>query len=123
MVFIGLLLWVAFLFAATVLFGIIWAVSKIALWLIDLKSLPAGRQSPLNPRSKPTVSQHPNVPAAPSPRNVPQAPDRPPAEVNAASDIWPKWTAAYKRYVDQEKSLWQEQFDALTSHKTLPDSP
>jgi hypothetical protein len=41
----------------------------------------------------------------------------------AIPDIWPKWTASYKRYVDQEKSLWQEQFDALTSHKTLPDSP
>jgi hypothetical protein len=123
MVFIGLLLWVAFLFAATVLFGIIWAVSKTALWLIDLKFLPAGRQSPLNPPSKPPVRQQPNVPPAPAARSVSQVPARPPAEANPVSDIWPKWTASYKRYVDQEKSLWQEQFDALTSHKTLPDSP
>lgn len=123
MVFIGLLLWVAFLFAATVLFGIIWAVSKTALWLVDLKFLPAERQSPLIPRSKPPVRQNPNVPLAPSPPSVPQAPDRPVAEAHTASDIWPKWTVSYKRYVDQEKSLWQEQFDALTSHKTLPDSP
>ena len=123
MVFIGLLLWVAFLFAATVLFGIIWAVSKIALWLIDLKFLPAGRQSTLYPPSKPPVRQQPNVPQEPPARSVAPVPARPHAEVNAASDIWPKWTASYRRYVDQEKSLWQEQFDALTSHKTLPDSP
>jgi hypothetical protein len=123
MVFIGLLLWVAFLFAATVLFGIIWAVSKSALWLIDLKVLPAGRQRPLNPPSKPHVRQGPNVPQVPPARSAARVPARPAAEANPVSDIWPKWTASYRRYVDQEKSLWQEQFDALTSHKTLPDSP
>jgi hypothetical protein len=123
MVFIGLLLWAAFLFAATVLFGIIWAVSKTALWLIDLKVLPAQWQRPLNPPSKPPVRQRPNVPQALPARSAARVANVTAAEVNAASDIWPKWTASYRRYVDQEKSLWQEQFDALNSQKSLPDSP
>ncbi|WP_142057667.1 hypothetical protein [Pseudarthrobacter sp. B4EP4b] len=113
MVFIGLLLWVVFLFAAMVLFGIIWTVSKIVLWLMDLKPLPSGPINRLNAPSQPPVRQRPNVPHAPVQRSVAQVPDRPAADTHAGTDIWPKWTASYRRYVDQEKSLWQEQFDSL----------
>ncbi|MDQ0924497.1 hypothetical protein QF038_003005 [Pseudarthrobacter sp. W1I19] len=117
MVFIGLLLWFAFLFAAMVLFGIIWAVSKIALWLIDLKPLPSGPTTRLTAPVNPPVRQRPNVPQVPRPRSVARVPDRPAADTPAASDIWPKWTASYRQYVNQEKSLWQEQFDSLNSRE------
>lgn len=113
MVFIGLLLWIAFLFVAMVLFGIIWTVSKIVLWLMDLKPLLSGPINRLNAPSRPPVRQRPNMPQVPAPRIIAQAPGRPTAETQAASDIWPKWTASYRQYVNQEKSLWQEQFDAL----------
>ncbi|WP_170850709.1 hypothetical protein [Arthrobacter sp. OV608] len=53
------------------------------------------------------------MPQVPAPRIIAQAPGRPTAETHGASDIWPKWTASYRQYVNQEKSLWQEQFDAL----------
>lgn len=39
------------------------------------------------------------------------------APAPASSDIWPKWTPAHRRYVDEELALWQEQFDALSSSK------
>jgi len=38
----------------------------------------------------------------------------------AASEIWPKWTPARRRSVDEELTLWQEQFDALSSHRQAP---
>ncbi|WP_455833605.1 hypothetical protein [Pseudarthrobacter siccitolerans] len=95
----------------------------MALWLMDVVPRLTAPNSGLKPPQNPAIRLTPNVPPAPSPRSVPRAPDRPVAEAHTASDIWPKWTASYRRYVDQEKSLWQEQFDALTSHKTLPDSP
>jgi hypothetical protein len=121
MVFIGLLLWIAFLFVAMVFCGVIWAGCKVALWLMDIVPRLSTPNAGLKPPRNPAIRLTPNVPPVPSPRTVPQVPDRPAAEAHAVSDIWPKWTASYKRYVDQEKSLWQEQFDSLNGHKPLPE--
>ncbi|WP_181365116.1 hypothetical protein [Arthrobacter sp. HMWF013] len=40
-----------------------------------------------------------------------------PPQTLSPSDIWPKWTPAHRRYVDEELALWQEQFDALSSRR------
>lgn len=93
---IGLLLWIAFLLAALLLCCIIWVLCKQILWLMKLKPGLTGR--------KPAVS---------SKRNEPRVPAR--AEPQIASDIWPKWTASRRRYMDGELSFWQKQFDALNS--------
>ncbi len=95
---IGLLLYIAFLLVAFVLSGIIWGLCSLILWLMELK--------PRSTRRKPPASSR---------RNVPPVRDR--AEAQVASDIWPKWTASHRRYMDHELSLWQEQFDALSSRE------
>lgn len=102
---LGWLAYVGFLLGALVLVGIIWVLCNLVLWIMDLKPLLArrklvARKPAASPRPKPIV-----------------APVRAWAEAHVASDIWPKWTAARRQYMDRELSLWQEQFDALDSRK------
>jgi hypothetical protein len=96
---IGLLLWIAFLFAVMVLAGIVWAVCNSALWLMELKVR-------LSRPKAPVVSKRQNVPRVPHPIEAAREPE-----------IWPKWNAAHRQSVDRELSVWQEQFDALTSRR------
>ncbi|MBT2596271.1 hypothetical protein [Arthrobacter sp. ISL-72] len=95
---IGLLLWIAALFAGLVLASILWFLCQSMLWLLDLKDLLTRRKN-----------------AAASRRKVPPA--HKPAARELTSDMMPKWTAAHRRYVDGQLSHWQEQFDALNSRK------
>lgn len=112
---IGLLLWISFLLAVMVLCGIVWAVSTVALWLMDPKPrLNKRKGRPNAPPPKPAVGP---APAVGTTRSAPGVPKRPAAEAQVASEIWPKWNVSHRRDVDREKSLWQEQFDALNSRK------
>lgn len=38
-----------------------------------------------------------------------------PVPAQATSDIWPKWSASHRRYMDDDLTHWQEEFDALDS--------
>ncbi|WP_236557474.1 hypothetical protein [Arthrobacter sp. 9AX] len=111
------MLWFAFLFVAMVLCGTIWVIVNVALWLLGVASL-------LNKRGgRPLASRRPagypqlSAPQGPFVRSTRPVPDRPAAEASAAFDMWPKWTASYRRYVAQEKLLWQEQFDSLDTQE------
>ncbi|WP_457966127.1 hypothetical protein M1E17_06045 [Arthrobacter sp. D1-29] len=111
----GWLLYVAFLLGVLVLACIVWCVCKLALWLMDLPRL-TGPTPAVGPRPKvPPVPRKPKAAPLPQRAKVPQVPRRAAAEVT--SDIWPKWTAARRQYMDRELSLWQEQFDALSSRE------
>ncbi len=92
---LGWLAYVGFLLDALVLAGIIWVLCNLVLWLLDLK--------PRLTRRKPAARK----PAAtPSPRPRPKvSPVRDPAEAKVTSEIWPKWTAARRQYMDRELSL------------------
>ncbi|MDQ0757282.1 hypothetical protein QFZ61_003269 [Arthrobacter sp. B3I4] len=108
---IGILLLIAFLFAAFVFCGILWTLFRLALSLAGIPPRLAGGKSPPAaalgaPWSGPQVRR-------PVPSIRPSAP--PPTGVTAESTMWPKWNAAHRSYTDREKSLWQEQFDALNS--------
>jgi len=109
---LGWLAYVGFLLGALVLVGTIWVLCSVVTWLMDLKPRLA-RQNPVAP--KPVARKSPATPS-PRPRPTPvAAPVRDRPEAHAASDIWPKWTAARRQYMDRELSLWQEQFDALNA--------
>lgn len=54
------------LFAAMVLFGIIWTAGKLILWAMDLKPLPAGPGTRPKALSRPAVGSGRNVQRAPS---------------------------------------------------------
>lgn len=114
---IGLLLWIAFLLAVLVLASILWALSSLAFWILGLKPRPSQKKVTSARRDPPRV-QRPVPDPAPT-RAAPPVRDRAPrpAPAPASSDIWPKWTPAHRRYVDEELALWQEQFDALNSSK------
>jgi hypothetical protein len=111
---LGWLAYVGFLLGALVLAGIIWVVCNVVVWLLEL--------NPRLARGKPVVQKpavrKPVPRPSPSPRPTPKvAPVRDRTEAHVASDIWPKWTAARRQYMDRELSDWQEQFDALSSRK------
>jgi hypothetical protein len=114
---IGLLLWIAFLLVVLVLASILWALSSLVLWITGLKPRPS-QEIVASARWDPPQAQR-RLPDRAPPRAAPPVRDRAPwpAQAPAPSDIWPKWTPAYRRYVDQELALWQEQFDALNSRK------
>lgn len=112
---IGLLLWIAVLFAAMVLCGIIWTGCKLILWAMDLRPLLAGPGTRPKALTRPAVGSIRLVARAPSPPKVPRVQDRPPAQAQPASGIWPKWSPSHRLYKARELSLWQEQFDALDS--------
>ena len=113
----GFLLYIALLLAVLVLAGIVWALSHLGLWILGLRPRPSQKKVASVRPAPPQVRRR--VPAPAPPRAVPQVQARAPraAEVPAPSDIWPKWTPAHRRYVDQELALWQEQFDALNSRR------
>lgn len=109
---LGWLAYVGFLLGALVLAGIIWVLCNLVLWIMDLKprltrqSLVASKPAALKPAAVPRPKPTPTV-----------APVRDRAEPHVTSDIWPKWTAARRQYMNRELSLWQEQFDALDAPK------
>ena len=106
----GLLLWIGVLLVAMILSGIVWAVCGVMLVLTGLTRGITG--------TKPRPGAPPKAAAGPT-TNCRRAPERAAAAVQyeseAASDIWPKWDASHRRYMERELSLWQEQFDALNS--------
>lgn len=105
---IGLLLWISFLLVVLVLSVTFWVLCKLILWLMGPK--------PRLTEGNTSVSSKRNIPRVPVPvRNKPPVPVR--GESSIGSDIWPKWTASRRQYVDRELSLWQEQFDALDFRK------
>ena len=114
---IGLLLYIAFLIAVLVLASIVWALSSLGLWIVGLKPRPSQRKVASVRQPPPPVRRR--VPDPAQPWAAPQVQARAPraAEVPPSSEIWPKWTPAHRRYVDQELALWQEQFDALNSRR------
>ncbi|WP_248762095.1 hypothetical protein [Pseudarthrobacter sp. SSS035] len=122
---IGLLLWIAFLFAVLVVSGILWVFCQLVLGILTLIERPRQKKVTGTRRTPPRLQRPAPAPARPraaSPAALPvrhtaPRPARAPAPAPASSDIWPKWTPAYRRYVDQELTLWQEQFDALNSRK------
>lgn len=106
---LGWLAYVGFLLGALVLASIIWVLCNLVLWIMDLK--------PRLTRRKPAA---PKPVASPRPKPKPKpkvAPVSARTEAPVSSDIWPKWTAARRQYMDRELSLWQEQFDALDAPK------
>lgn len=112
---IGILLWIAVLFAAMVLFGIIWTAGKLILWAMDLKPLPAGPGTRPKALARPAVGSGRSVQRAPFPPVVARVQDRPRAQAQPESGVWPKWSPSHRLYKARELSLWQEQFDALDS--------
>ncbi|MDR6415535.1 hypothetical protein [Pseudarthrobacter sulfonivorans] len=114
---IGLLLWIAFLLAVMVLSGAAWTLSRLGLWMVELLAGP-DQQKVASVRGTPPQVQR-RVAHPTPPRSAPPVRDREPhpAQAPASSEIWPKWTPAHRRYVDEELTLWQEQFDALISHR------
>lgn len=101
---IGLVLWIAFLIVAFVLFATIWGLSNVILRLLGLKPRLTGPQAAASPRR--------NQPPVPVPVQA--------GPLQVEPDIWPKWTPSRRLYVDREMALWQQQFDALALHQ--PDA-
>ena len=124
---IGLLLWIGFLFAVLVLCGIVWVFCQLVSGILYVIAPPKQKKiasvRPVPPRVQPRGPDRASLRATPRavPRPAPpvrNVASRPPqAQAPAPSDIWPKWTPAHRRYVDEELALWQEQFDALSSRR------
>lgn len=112
---IGILLWIAVLFAAMVLCGIIWTGCKLILWAMDLKPLPARPGARPKALARPAVGSGRSVQRAPFPPVVARVQDRPRAQAQPEPGVWPKWSPSHRLYKARELSLWQEQFDALDS--------
>ena len=122
---IGLLLWIAFLFAIVVLCGVAWVLGSSVLGVLELAGRHGKRSrqavgrprrqtppAPVNsrPRTAPSPTRHtPSTAAAAAP------PAQSHSHSHSQSDIWPKWTPSHRLYKDYELALWQEQFDALNS--------
>ena len=100
---IGLLLWIAFLLACAVLCSVIWVLGRVVLFFMDLKVWHDRRRTPVASKARASAPQSPQVPRRP--------------EAQPSPEIWPKWNAAHRRYVDRDLSAWQEQFDALNWRK------
>lgn len=100
---IGLLLWIAFLFAVLVLCGVAWVLGSSVTGVLEL----AGRY---RRRSQQAVG--------PPPRPAPPAPAK--SRTSDSSNIWPKWTPSHRLYKNYELALWQEQFDALNGREERP---
>ena len=114
---IGILLWVGVLFAVMVLCGVVWLFCQTMLGITAFVSA-LTRPNRLAPPSSRTIRPAPK-PVAP-PRNVPPTPKPPvqkPAATEVMPDLIPKWTAAHRRYVNQDLADWQKQFDSLNSRR------
>jgi len=114
---IGFLVYIAVLLAVMVLTAILWALSSLALWITGLKPRPSQKNVASARRDPPRVQRPVPAQAPPRAATPVRDPALRPAQAPAPSDIWPKWTPAHRRYVDEELALWQEQFDALNSSK------
>ncbi|GAB5080796.1 hypothetical protein [Arthrobacter sp. AD-310] len=119
---IGLLLWIAFLFAVVVLCGVAWVLGSSVLGVLELVGRHGKRSRQAvgrPPRQAPPapVNSRPRTAPSPTRRTPSTAATAPPAQShsNSQSDIWPKWTPSHRLYKDYELALWQEQFDALNS--------
>lgn len=113
----GFLLYIGFLLALLVLAGAVWALSNLGLGITTLIQRAGQKNVARSGRKQPQVRRP--VPNRAPPRAAPPVQDRAPqpAQTPAPSDIWPKWAPSRRRYVDDELARWQEQFDALNSHK------
>jgi hypothetical protein len=109
------MLWIAFLFVVMVLAGVVWALSKLGLGILSFIQRPDQEQGAAVRRTPPHVQRL--LPRQAPPQALAPVRDRTPRPVQAPpqAEIWPKWTPAHRRYVDEELALWQEQFDALNS--------
>ena len=119
---IGLLLWIAFLFAIVVLCGVAWVLGSSVLGVLELagRRRKRSRQAVARPRRQAPpapVNSRPRTATSPTRRTPSAAAAAPPAQSHShsQSDIWPKWTPSHRLYKDYELALWQEQFDALNS--------
>jgi hypothetical protein len=113
----GILLWVGFLLALAVLFGVIWVVGHTIIGIVSLVGLAtrpkavAGPNRNVRPAPRPIAPPRNATPARKPHAPKPPAPKLPAPELTP--DIMPKWNAAHRRYVDRSLADWQEQFDAL----------
>ncbi|TLM86027.1 hypothetical protein [Pseudarthrobacter sp. NamE5] len=119
---IGLLLWIVCLAGVVLICGASWALGKTVWWFLDLPDkLDKQHSKAFRPRTAPPPSLRPQPHKAPVPGRPPPPPKAPPSPVQPgpydSSDIWPKWTPAYRLYKDRELAIWQEQFDALNSRE------
>ena len=119
----GYLAWIAFLLAVLVLAGIVWSLCHLVLGIDYLIRGPGPQKGKVAVKHTPPPVQRRVTDPAPlreaPPRAAPPVRDREPhpAQTLASSEIWPKWTPAHRRYVDEEMTLWQEQFDALSARQ------
>ncbi|PNI09410.1 hypothetical protein CXX84_03855 [Arthrobacter sp. AFG7.2] len=114
---IGLLLWIDVLLGALVLAGILWAAFGLIVGLANFAHLLIGGKSRPSVERKTATGPKRIVPRAPPPPQVTRAPGLAESGSKVASEIWPKWNTSHRRYVEGEKSHWQEQFDALNSRE------
>ncbi|MCD5341420.1 SoxR reducing system RseC family protein [Arthrobacter sp. AK04] len=110
---IGLLLWIGVLLGSLVLVGILWAAFGLVVGLGNLAHLIIRGNTRTRVQRKTAAGPKLNVPRAPTPPQATRAPGPAESGNKVASEIWPKWNTAHRRYVEGEKSHWQEQFDAL----------
>lgn len=114
---IGLLLWIGVLLGAVVLVGILWAAFGLVVGLVNLVHLLIRGNTRPSVRRKAAAGPNRNVHRAPPPPQATRAPGPAEPDSKATSEIWPKWNTSHRRYVEGEKSHWQDQFDALISRE------
>ena len=110
---IGLLLWIGVLLGALVLVGILWAAFGLVVGLVNLAHLLIRGNTRPSVQRKTAAGPKRIVSRTPPPPQVTRAPGPAESGNKVASEIWPKWNTSHRRYVEGEKSHWQEQFDAL----------
>ena len=93
--------------------GILWAAFGLVVGLANLAHLLIRGNTRPSVQRKTAAGPNRIVSRAPPPPQATLAPDPAESDSKAASGIWPKWNTAHRRYVEGEKSHWQEQFDAL----------
>jgi hypothetical protein len=114
---IGLLLWIGVLLAALVLVGILWAAFGLVVGLANLAHLLIRGNTRPSVQRKTAPGPSRIAHRAPPPPQATRAPGPAESGNKVASEIWPKWNSSHRRYVEGEKSHWQEQFDALNSRE------
>jgi hypothetical protein len=110
---IGLLLWIGVLLGALVLVGILWAAFGLVVGLANFAHLLIRGNTRPSVQRKTAAGPNRIVSRAPPPPQATRAPGLAESGTKTASEIWPKWNTSHRRYVEGEKSHWQEQFDAL----------
>ena len=110
---IGLLLWIGVLLGAVILVGLLWAAFGVVVGLVNLAHLLIRGNTRPSVQRKTAAGPSRIVPRASPPPQATRSPGPAESGTRTASEIWPKWNTAHKRYVEGEKSHWQEQFDGL----------